>query len=199
MLDQGEAERIAGEYSHEANRARTEQLRRQLEQAGVNLDNAANLQICDSKTLLHWNHIRQGDARSWQELADTRARWILDRLCGRWLKARSYPPDKSLEDRPRLAIQERLLIEKDLLAGHLAFSIRQMSERFPRLTRALKQALGMPDHTQAGATAWADAPKTDSQPNSDPTKVVKSSLLHTPSPKGRGGEPTMPSNQRSRS
>src|SRR5262249_36851629 len=51
----GEAERIADEYSLAANKARTEALRRQLEQVGVDLDAASNSLICDSSTLLHWN------------------------------------------------------------------------------------------------------------------------------------------------
>ena len=62
-LEESEAARIAAEYSHESNRARTEALRRRLQEAGVDLESAANAQICDPKTLLHWNHIRQGDSQ----------------------------------------------------------------------------------------------------------------------------------------
>ena len=58
-LDASEAARIANEYSHESNKARTEALRRRLQEAGVDLESAANAQICDPTTLLHWNHIRQ--------------------------------------------------------------------------------------------------------------------------------------------
>ncbi len=61
----GEAERIAHEYSLASNKARTEALRRRLEQSGVDVNQAANAQICDSTTLLHWNHVRDGGSGSW--------------------------------------------------------------------------------------------------------------------------------------
>ena len=93
-LEASEAERIALEYSHESNRARTEALRRRLQEAGVDLASAANAQICDSTTLLHWNHIRQADSKSWHALANARQRMVLQRLCGRWLKARGYAPTR---------------------------------------------------------------------------------------------------------
>ena len=92
-LEESEAARIAADYSHESNKARTEALRRRLQEAGVDLESAANAQICDPTTLLHWNHIRQGDSRSWRTLANPRQRMVLERLCGRWLKARGYAPD----------------------------------------------------------------------------------------------------------
>ena len=61
----GEAERIAHEYSLASNKARAEALRRRLEQSGVDVNEAANAQICDSTTLLHWNHVRDGGSGSW--------------------------------------------------------------------------------------------------------------------------------------
>ena len=90
-LEEGEAEHIANEYSLESNKARTEALRRRLEQVGVDLNEAANAQICDSTTLLHWNHVRSGGSGSWYTEATPRQRLILRRLCGRWLKERELP------------------------------------------------------------------------------------------------------------
>jgi hypothetical protein len=160
-IDESEATRIAEEYSHESNKARTESLRRRLEEAGVNLDNAANLQICDSTTLLHWNHIRQGNARSWHTLAIARQRMILERLAGRWLKARGYPPDPNPP--ARISLQERLSVEVDLMVACTTFLVRSGSQRFPQAARLVKHLLGIRD-TQAGATAWADSPPTHSKP-----------------------------------
>ena len=65
-LEASSARRIADLYSTESNRARTEALRRKLREAGVDLESAANAQICDPTTLLHWNHMRQGKAVSWR-------------------------------------------------------------------------------------------------------------------------------------
>ena len=76
-LEDGEAEHIANEYSLESNKARTEALRRRLEQVGVDLNEAANAQICDSTTLLHWNHVRSGGSGSWYAEATPRQRLIL--------------------------------------------------------------------------------------------------------------------------
>jgi hypothetical protein len=156
-LEASEADRIAVEYSHESNRARTDALRRRLAEAGVNLDSAANAQICDSTTLLHWNHIRQGDSKCWHALANSRQRMVLARLCGRWLKARGYTLDPN-ENRPsEVTIRERISIEVDMIVARATFELRSASQRFPRAARALKRLLGLPVDTQAGATAWADA------------------------------------------
>ncbi len=57
-IDDSQALSIVELYSAESNRARAEALRRRLTDAGVDLGSAANAQICDPKTLLHWNHMR---------------------------------------------------------------------------------------------------------------------------------------------
>jgi hypothetical protein len=89
-LEESSAARIADLYSAESNNARTEALRRKLQQAGVDLESAANAQICDPTTLLHWNHMRQGKAGSWRTSATARQLGIMDRMCGRWLEAHGY-------------------------------------------------------------------------------------------------------------
>ena len=68
-LGDGEAESIADLYSQESNRARSDALKQRLEQAGVDLENAGNTQICDPSSLLHWNHMRQKGAASWRTTA----------------------------------------------------------------------------------------------------------------------------------
>jgi len=158
-LGDGEATRIADEYSHEANRLRAEALRRRLEEAGVNLDSAANVQICDPKTLLHWNHLRSGGSRSWRSSATPLQLATLDRLCGRWLEARGYPLEP-IATRPTAfspgALRERARAEADIWAGRWSILIRTASQRFPATARAVKRLLGLPVQAQAGATAWSD-------------------------------------------
>ncbi|MFI5458246.1 MAG: sulfotransferase domain-containing protein [Isosphaerales bacterium] len=158
-LAESEAAHIADEYSQEANRARAEALRRRLHEAGVNLDSAANVQICDPTTLLHWNHIRSSSSLSWRSWATPRQLATLDRLCGRWLEERGYLPGPIATRRtafsPR-ALRERARGEADLWAARSTIMIRTISQRFPATARAVKRLLGLPAQTQAGAMAWAD-------------------------------------------
>jgi hypothetical protein len=155
-IDADEAARIAEFYSHESNRARTEALKRRLEEAGLDLESAANAQICDSSTLLHWNHIRSRDSKSWQALATPRQRAVFRRLLGRWLNARGYPADREQAEVPALSLLERISFEADLLVGFATFLIRALTVQFPGSARALKRLLGMAVDAQGGATAWAD-------------------------------------------
>jgi hypothetical protein len=160
VLDESEAAQIATLYSPESNRARAEALRRRLEEAGLDLNSASNLQICDPKTLLHWNHMRQGQSGSWRSSATPSQRAMLNRLCGRWLKARGYSVDPIESPRKELslrALRERIRGEANLWTGRAAFLIRARSQRFPATARTIKRLLGMPTGTAVGATAWADA------------------------------------------
>jgi hypothetical protein len=160
-LDESEAARIAGLYSHESNKARTEALRRRLQEAGVDLDSAANAQICDPTTLLHWNHIRQGGTRSWRTLASPPQRRTLERVCGRWLKARGYSTDSGEQpERPKVSVRELIRAEVNIAVGRATFLIRATSLRYPATARAIKRLFGLPTVAPAGATAWADAPPT---------------------------------------
>jgi hypothetical protein len=161
-----EAERIADEYSLAANKARTEALRRQLEQTGVDLNEAANSLICDPATLLHWNHVRDGGSGSWLAQSSPRQRFILRRLCGRWLMSRDYPlvtdgagPEAMAADPP--AIVERLRAELDMLRGRLSLPVRAASRRFPRTAAAAKRALGIKEASNGRATAWSASTPRD--------------------------------------
>jgi len=159
VLEESEAVTIADLYSPESNRARAEALRRRLQEAGVDLSSAANVQICDATTLLHWNHMRQGEPGSWRSRTTPGQRATLDRLCGRWLKERGYPLEPIASHRNALslrALREWAHGEADLWAGRATFLIRASSQRFPATARAVKRLLGMPAQTQMGATAWAD-------------------------------------------
>jgi hypothetical protein len=161
VLDENEAARIADAYSLESNKARTEALRRRLEQAGMDLKTAANAQICDSDTLLHWNHVRNGGS-SWSAEATPRQRRALQRLCGRWLQSRNYAlrpasSGSSAVADPHLNMRDLIRIETDLLAGWLNHQVRSASQRFPRLAVAVKRLLGIPTPAQVGATVWSES------------------------------------------
>jgi hypothetical protein len=164
-LDEAETARIADEYSLESNKARTEALRLRLEQAGMDLNSAANVQICDSDTLLHWNHVRSGGS-TWFAESNPRQRRILDYLCGRWLRSRQYDlqpagGESATVADPSSNIGDRVRIEVDLLVGWLNYQVRNATQRFPHLAAAVKRMLGMKPPTQVGATVW-----TESRPES---------------------------------
>lgn len=149
----GEAERIADEYSLEANRARTEALRRRIEQSGVDLGEKASAQLYDPKTLLHWNHVRDGRSGSWLAESTPRDRAILRRLCGPWLESRGYPT--APEEPVRWTISERARIERDILRGRASYRARAASERYPRLASIARRMLGIAGPANVGATTWA--------------------------------------------
>src|SRR5262249_53054940 len=150
------------EYSLAANKARTEAFRRQLEQVGVDLDAASNSLICDSSTLLHWNHVRDGRSGSWYAESTPRQRIILQRLCGPWLKSRGYPPSPEGAGRAATAaspigLGERARIELEILRGRLSCRARAASQRFPRLAARARRALGIAEPSQVGATVWSES------------------------------------------
>ena len=161
-LTVGEAAEIAAAYSLESNKARTEALRRRLEQAGLDLNEAANSQICDWTTLLHWNHLRSGGSGSWVTQATPAQRAVLDRLCARWLRARDYPlrPAGS-QSGPAVASpiawRDALRLEADRAIGFLNYLVRASSQRFPRLARLAKRWLGIPTQGPVGATVWSES------------------------------------------
>jgi hypothetical protein len=158
---EGEAERIADEYSLAANKARTEALQRQLEQTGMDLSEEANSLICDPATLLHWNHMRDGRSGSWFVESTPRQKVILQRMCGRWLTSRGYPlvPESASHDSmavPRLSIGEGIRIEVEILRGWFSFQLREVSQRFPRLAATARRALGIKSPTEVGARVWSE-------------------------------------------
>jgi hypothetical protein len=178
----GEPERLAEAYSLAANKARTEALRRQLEQVGVDLNEASNTLICDSTTLLHWNHVRDGRSGSWFAESTPRQMFILQRLCGSWLESRGYPPVPEGASReplaaPQIRIGERVRIEFEILRGWLSYRARTASLRFPRLAATTKQMLGIAEPSQAGATVWSE-----SKAGSNQGAAKHSNMSDVPSP-----------------
>ena len=92
-LAAGEANEVASRFSLQANRQRTQEFARQLRSRGVDLDDPANAQLWDNRTLLHWNHLREGQPSSWRERATREERVILDTLFGDWLEEHGYERD----------------------------------------------------------------------------------------------------------
>ncbi len=156
----GEAERIADEYSLESNRARTEALRRKLEQEGVDLNQASNALICDGATLLHWNHVRDGSSGSWYRESTPRQRRTLERLCGRWLKEHDYPPvPEGAAADPPSGLVERIGIERDILVGRVSYLVGAASRRWPQLAAFARRVLGIGRNARGGAVVWGDSGK----------------------------------------
>jgi hypothetical protein len=187
ILADGEAARIARDYSLEANRARADALRRQLQEAGVDLNSATSAQICDPRTLLHWNHMRQGGAGSWRSSATPSERAMIERLCGRWLQARGYPLEPDAPARTIPSVRDWTRGEADLWIGRATFLSRAFSTRHPAIPRTIKRMFGLPVEAPVGATAWADAP-----PSPAPAGHVRiDPAIETPPPPGdrRGTRP----------
>ena len=152
-----EAAAIAEEYSLASNRTRIETLRRQLLEAGIDLHDPANHQICDSTTLLHWNHLRPGRAGSWQADATPDQRALMRRICDPWLLANGYKTTSVLEssDRGHPAENvEKACYGHDLKIGRIVFLLRTTTGRYPRATRGLKRLLGIRDQNLGTMIAW---------------------------------------------
>ena len=141
-LRPGEAAEIAAEYSFQANRRRTVELGRRLQDGGVDLDDSATTLAHDRRTLLHWNHMREGRVGDWRERATPAQRLALARICGRWLEAHGYEPD----DLAEIASARRLeAIRRELAIGRgaAACALRCLSLRHPQLARSIKPLLGI--------------------------------------------------------
>ena len=147
-LGPGEAAEVASEYSFQANRRRTVELGRRLQRGGVDLDDPSTTLAHDRRTLLHWNHMREGRVGDWRGRATPRQRLALARICGRWLEAHGYEPDdpseiaSALEGEPARPC-EALRWELAMARGNVACALRRLSLRHPRLARSIKPFLGI--------------------------------------------------------
>jgi hypothetical protein len=147
-LGPGEAAGVAAEYSFQANRQRTMELGRRLRKGGVDLDDPSTILAHDRRTLLHWNHMREGRVGDWRGRATPRQRLALDRICGRWLEGHGYEPDDPSEIASALRGEparpfEALRWELAMARGALACSLRCLSLRHPQLARSIKPFLGI--------------------------------------------------------
>lgn len=161
-LEPGEAAAVAEEYSLTANTWRTVELKQRLLGAGVILDNPANAHHKDERTLLHWNHIREGNAGGWREQATPRQIALLAAICGTWLKERGYELDDTWALPALAAMQSELAdaqfrldeLRRELQAargenvaykqlGPVALAVARrlhtLSVRYPRLRALVKR------------------------------------------------------------
>ncbi len=147
-LAHGEADEVAAEYSFQANRRRTIELGRRLQRGGVDLDDPSVTQAHDRRTLLHWNHMREGRVGDWRDRATPRQRAVLARICGPWLDRNGYEPDDPEAIASALAAEpvtpaESLRWEWAMARGRVACELRRLSLRFPGLARSVKPFLGI--------------------------------------------------------
>jgi hypothetical protein len=145
-----QATEIADLFSLQSNQRRIAELRRRLEQAGIDLSHRSSLQVCDPVTLLHWNHFRPSGAGSWQTEATLQERAMLEQICGRWLFSNGYPLAANQRRQPQDATSrpDRLLGIRDqwnLAVGRTSFILRSAAGRFPLVARGVKRLLGITD------------------------------------------------------
>jgi hypothetical protein len=89
------AARVADQFSLEHNRARTAALAAALAEQGYDLTDPANALRYDPKSLLHWNHLRDGSVGRWRSDARPEEVAFLRDRCGAWLIDRGYEADDS--------------------------------------------------------------------------------------------------------
>jgi hypothetical protein len=94
-LAPGEAQAVAQQFSLEANRSRTMAWEQQVRNRGIDPNDPAQRLVPEAHTLLHWNHIREGQVGGWRSEATGKQRAVLAMLCGAWLEARGYETDES--------------------------------------------------------------------------------------------------------
>lgn len=147
-----EASEIAAEYSFQTNRRRTQELVSRLQAQGVDLDDPNNRQYYDQRTLLHWNHLREGRLGNWREHATPRQRAVLGRLCDPWLTRHAYGADTvdaGTAEGPADVVRR----EVELARAWLACWLRCASLSYPRTARRIKRLLGIPPEQVAAVPA----------------------------------------------
>jgi hypothetical protein len=141
-VDGLEVERLAGEYSLEANRKRALATAERLRASGVDLDDPAQATRCDDRSLVHWNHVRRGRVGDWRGRATAGERRVLGRVLGAWVDRNGYGGD-DLDGLPREGVAERMTRERDLAIGLSRCVLRCAALEYPRTGRLAKRLLGI--------------------------------------------------------
>jgi hypothetical protein len=154
-LTRGEAAEIADEYSIASNQARINSLRQRLRDAGIDLTDPINRQVCDPTTLLHWNHLGPGGAGTWRDRATARQRIVLARVCGDWLERNGYESDPGVAGSRPVGV-ERLLagFSFDLMVGRAAFLMRPAANLCPSGSRLTRRLRGICKPIAVAGLAW---------------------------------------------
>jgi hypothetical protein len=175
-LAPGEADDVAAEYSFERNQKRTRDLRRRLREAVGDLSDPALSQIYDSRTLLHWNHLRDGRVGGWRTEATPRQREAMHRIVGDWLVAHGYEQDDTwVGDTWKGRPLDRAGLGAAIVRGGVACKLRGLSARFPTLAAAVKRGLRIPDAPPLARPATTvRRPKAPFTPADRPAAVATS-------------------------
>ncbi len=161
-LEPGESDEIAAEYSFERNRKRTRDLQRRLAEAVGDLGDPSLSQLYDGRTLLHWNHLRDGRAGGWREESTPRQRAALHRIVGDWLIDHGYESDDSWVGDPfSTHPMERARLRAAIARGGAACRLRGLSARYPLLANAVKAGLRIPNEPPLAQPAPEVPRKTD--------------------------------------
>ncbi|MHC5538715.1 sulfotransferase domain-containing protein [Singulisphaera rosea] len=159
-ISEPEAAEVASEYSFQTNRKRTQELVARLRDQGVDLEDPSNLQYYDHRTLLHWNHMREGRPGNWRELASPRERAILSRLCDSWLINHEYEADtRGPRAEPR-GLSTRLRDELELAGAWATCALRCAALRYPKSASLLKRVLRISNAKPPAVPAKAPTPNT---------------------------------------
>jgi len=142
-LSREDATRIAAEYSFEANKRRTQQTAENLKAAGLDLANPTNAIVQDDTTLLHWNHMRQGQVGGWRDRVTPSERYVMARLLNRWISDHAYTPEHADELRSRLTASVRMRLDAKMAWGAVRCTLRCLALYHPRTGRIAKQMLGL--------------------------------------------------------
>jgi hypothetical protein len=152
-ISSSEATEIAAEYSFQTNRRRTLELVNRLKAQGVDLDNPSNLQYYDQRTLLHWNHLREGRPGNWREQATVPQRATLARLCDAWLIDHDYEADTIDPLTETQRPSEVLKREVELARAWASCALRCAALRYPATAGWIKRVLGIPSTPAAAVPA----------------------------------------------
>ncbi|WP_422930793.1 sulfotransferase domain-containing protein [Singulisphaera sp. PoT] len=156
-ITRAEASEIAAEYSFQTNRKRTLDLVDRLKAQGVDLNDPSNLQYYDQRTLLHWNHLREGRPGNWREQATSSQRATLARLCDAWLIEHGYEPNtRDLLTKKERKI-EAIRREFELVRAWTACTLRCASLKHPRISRIIKGLFGIPAEQVSAVPARANS------------------------------------------
>jgi Sulfotransferase domain len=157
-LTRGEAAEIADEYSIASNQARINSLLQRLHDAGIDLTNPINHQVCDPTTLLHWNHLGPGGAGSWHDRASAREIAALGRICGDWLERNGYESDRADIAKMKPTGVDLFLpsFSIDVVVGRTVFLMRAATDLCPWGSRLVKRLLGIPKPNALAALPWRE-------------------------------------------
>ncbi|GIW86914.1 MAG: hypothetical protein KatS3mg108_1238 [Isosphaeraceae bacterium] len=141
-IDRMELERLAAEYSLEANRRRALATAERLRASGLDLNDPQHATRHDERSLLHWNHVRTGRMGEWRYRATPAERRVMRRILNHWIARNGYEPD-GLEAVTRETVGERITREADQAVGWVRCTLRCAALNYPRTGRTAKRLLGI--------------------------------------------------------